>query len=161
MHYTQTLLQRQLLPYPAQSGGVHYLPQNLLRRITAAQVTHIGVVVALGEAATVGGGEQRQVSEFWDVVTQLLIKENLQMCARQKVAAAHHFRNSRECVVHRDRQLICKDTVGASNHKVAAVFLQVATLLAIIAVNKNRLLVWYVYTLRGTAEFEHCGVLFG
>ena len=81
------------------------------------------------------------------------------MRTRQQVTTTHHFRNTRECVVHRYRQLICKNTVCSSYYKIAAIFLQVATLLAIIAIHKIRLLVWDDDTLSGTADFEHCGVL--
>jgi hypothetical protein len=101
---------------------VHYLTQNLLRRIDTAEITHIGVVITFGKATTVGGGEQRQMSESWDVVAQLFVKENLQMRTWQQVATAHHFRNARESVIDSDRQLICKDTVGSSYYKIAAVF---------------------------------------
>jgi hypothetical protein len=44
-----------------------------MRRETAAEIAHIGVVVPFGEAATVWGGQERKMSEFWNVIAQLLI----------------------------------------------------------------------------------------
>ena len=43
----------------------------------AAEIAHIGVVVTFGESATVGSGQQRQVTESRDIVAQLLVKINV------------------------------------------------------------------------------------
>ena len=114
---------------------------DLFRRILCPQIFQALVPVPFGQAAAIGGQQERAMGELRRFQPQQTVKIKLPCGGREQVCPPHHLRHAHPGIVHHHGQLVGKHTIGTAEVEIPAVAEQVLGVGAHTAIGEGDVLI--------------------